>query len=213
MTPRYTEYIVEAVYRVYKGRTLSVGLSLLAILKEDPAYGLELKTEFENRTGGVWPLNAGQVYTTLDRLERDGYVRQVDSGPDGQKDYEITRAGRRRLEEWYSRPAKLKAPPRDELVLKLVMAVSSADVSVTDVIQSERKAALQLLQEYTRLKRDADSDADLGWTFLLDSLIFQAEARVRWLDACEARIGRSGKRSGRETAPIGSKRRKSEVRS
>jgi hypothetical protein len=45
-----------------------------------------------------------------------------------------------------------------------------------------------LLQDYTRLKRDAPADADLGWLFLLDSLIFQAEARVRWLDACEARL-------------------------
>lgn len=192
---------------------MSVGLSLLSMLTEAPAYGLELKTEFENRTGGVWPLNAGQVYTTLDRLERDGYVRQSDTGPDGQKIYEITPAGCERLETWFSKPAELKAPPRDELVLKLIMAMSSGSALAAKVIQSERKGGLQLLQEYTRLKRDAEADADLGWMFLLDSLIFQAEARVRWLDSCETRIERTVKRGRRDAAPAGSKRRQSEVRS
>ncbi len=192
---------------------MSVGLSLLAILIDSPAYGLELKTEFESRTGGVWPLNAGQVYTTLDRLERDGYVRQADVGPDGQKNYEITLSGRERLQSWFARPAELKAPPRDELVLKLIMALSSTVIPAAKVIQSERKGALHLLQEYTRLKRDASSDADLGWMFLLDSLIFQAEARIRWLDACEARIERAGATAGSAAASTSSKKRKSEVRS
>jgi len=192
---------------------VSVGLSLLAILVEAPAYGLELKAEFENRTGGVWPLNAGQVYTTLDRLERDGLVRQAATGPDGQKIYEATEPGRDRLHAWFTKPAELKAPPRDELVLKLVMALSSPDVSADAVIQSERKATLQLLQEYTRLKRDASPETDLGWLFLLDSLIYQAEARVRWLDTCESRIERSGKRGKPQAAPVATKRRRSEVRS
>jgi DNA-binding PadR family transcriptional regulator len=192
---------------------VSVGLSLLAILVEAPAYGLELKAEFEKRTGGVWPLNAGQVYTTLDRLERDGLVRQSATGPDGQKIYEPTAAGRERLEAWFANPAELKAPPRDELVLKLVMALSSPGISVEEVIQSERKATLQLLQEYTRLKRDASPETDLGWLFLLDSLIYQAEARVRWLDTCESRIERSGRRPKPEAAHAAAKRRKSEVRS
>lgn len=192
---------------------MSVGLSLLAILVEAPAYGLELKAEFEKRTGGVWPLNAGQVYTTLDRLERDGFVRQAATGPDGQKIYESTDAGRERLNAWFAKPAELKAPPRDELVLKLVMALSSPDVSVERVIQSERKATLQLLQEYTRLKRDASPETDLGWMFLLDSLIYQAEARVRWLDTCESRIERSEKRGKSKAAPAATKRRRSEVRS
>lgn len=192
---------------------MSVGLSLLAILVEAPTYGLDLKAEFEKRTGGVWPLNAGQVYTTLDRLERDGLVSQTATGPDGQKIYEATATGRDRLTAWFAKPAEHKAPPRDELVLKLVMALSSPDVSIEKVIQSERKATLQLLQEYTHLKRDASPETDLGWLFLLDSLIYQAEGRVRWLDTCESRIERSGKRGKPKTADAVAKRRRSEVKS
>jgi DNA-binding PadR family transcriptional regulator len=170
---------------------MSVGMSLLAILDEGPAYGLQLRNDFEARTGAVWALNVGQVYTTLDRLERDGLVEPVpDRGPEGQKLYAITQTGRRRLKEWFSQPVQQRSPSRDELVLKLIMSTARDTPPTADVIQAERRAAIELLQEYTRLKRDAPAAADLGWLFLLDSLIFQAEARVRWLDSCEARLGR-----------------------
>lgn len=170
---------------------MSVGMSLLAILDEGPAYGLQLRNEFEVRTGAVWALNVGQVYTTLDRLERDGLVEPVPNrGPEGQKLYAITQTGRRRLTEWFSQPVQQRSPSRDELVLKLIMSAARETPRTADVIQAERRAAIELLQEYTRLKRDTPGDADLGWLFLLDSLIFQTEARVRWLDSCEARLGR-----------------------
>jgi hypothetical protein len=71
------------------------------------------------------------------------------------------------------------------------MAARHAGVDTSAVIQAERRGAVELLQQYTRLKRDAVADEDLGWAFLADSLIFKTEARVRWLDACEARLARS----------------------
>jgi DNA-binding PadR family transcriptional regulator len=181
-------------------------MSLLAILDEGPGYGLQLKNRFEGRTGGVWPLNVGQVYTTLDRLQRDGLVAVRSDEDKGHKFYEITGQGRAILGKWFEEPAG-GSPPREELVLKLVM-VARSGVDARRVIQAERRHAVELLQDYTRLKRDAPADADLGWLFLLDSLIFQAEARVRWLDACEARLlsARDHRRrgvdsSGAEAAP------------
>lgn len=168
---------------------MSVGMSLLAILDEGETYGLRLKNEFEARTGGVWPLNVGQVYTTLARLQRDGLVEvNNDEEPESQKFYEITKEGQSLLAEWFAASSSAGTPSRDELVLKLVMVARRGRAEGARVIQSERRQAVELLQGYTRLKRDAPTDADLGWLFLLDSLIFQTEARVRWLDACEARL-------------------------
>jgi DNA-binding PadR family transcriptional regulator len=178
---------------------VSVPMCILAILDERPAYGLQLKNEFEARTGAIWPLNVGQVYTTLARLERDGLVRQREAS--GDKTYVITAAGRRRLRDWLTEASERPAPDRDELVLKLVMSVGLDHVNVVDVIQAERKAAVRQLQDYTRLKRDADGDETLGWHFLIDSLIFQAEARVRWLDACEARLHGARVRPRRAAEP------------
>ncbi len=172
---------------------MSVGMSLLAMLDEGSTYGLQLKSSFEARTGGIWPLNVGQVYTTLARLERDGLVSHTQSQEsEAQRPYAITGAGRERLAAWFREPTQVDPPARDELVLKIVMAVGRDDPGPAVVIQSERKKAIELLQEYTRLKRSAGADADLGWEILLDSLMFQTEARVRWLDTCESRIGRSG---------------------
>jgi DNA-binding PadR family transcriptional regulator len=168
---------------------MSVGMSLMAILEEGPTYGLSLKNEFEARTGGIWPLNVGQVYTTLGRLQRDGLVRiHPDDASEGQKVYALTEEGHHLLDAWFAEPASHGPPSREELVLKLVMVARRDRGDAATVIQTERRTAVQLLQEYTRLKRDTPSDGDLGWLFLLDSLIFAAEARVRWLDACEARL-------------------------
>ncbi len=76
---------------------MSVRHALLALLSEGPKYGLQLRQEFEERTGEVWPLNVGQVYTTLQRLERDGLVESDDSDDEGpQKSFLITAAGKGR---------------------------------------------------------------------------------------------------------------------
>lgn len=172
---------------------MSVGMSLLAILEGSPSYGLSLKNEFEARTGGIWPLNVGQVYTTLGRFQRDGLVEAKSDGEsESQKIYELTDQGRTVLEEWFQQPPRTGAPSREELVLKVVMASRRSDADAARVIQAERRNAVELLQEYTRLKRDTPEPSDLGWLFLLDSLIFQTEARVRWLDACEFRLSARG---------------------
>jgi DNA-binding PadR family transcriptional regulator len=169
---------------------MSIAMSLLTLLDQGPSFGLRMKQEFERRTGGVWPLNVGQVYTTLDRLEREGLVRQVDQGgAERQRLHEITDAGRERLAEWFRRPAD-RSPRRDQLVLKLVMAAHDLGVDTSAVIQAERRGAVEQLQQYTRLKREAPGEDDLGWAFLVDSLIFNTEARVRWLDVCEARLSK-----------------------
>ena len=162
-------------------------MSILALLDERPRYGLQLKQEFDARTGQVWPLNVGQVYTTLGRLERDGLVEASD-GDQQHRRYRITDEGRARLGEWFHRPSADGAPPRDELVLKLILAAARGPDQLQAVIWSERRAAVETLQEYTRLKRDPADASDLGWLLLLDSLVFKAESRIRWLDAARARI-------------------------
>lgn len=168
---------------------MSVGMSLLAILESSPSYGLNLKNEFEARTGGIWPLNVGQVYTTLGRFQRDGLVEaKSEAESESQKFYALTDRGRQVLDQWFQEARPHGAPSREELVLKVVMAARRSDTDAANVIQAERRNAVELLQQYTRLKRDRPEPSDMGWLFLLDSLIFQTEARVRWLDACESRL-------------------------
>jgi DNA-binding PadR family transcriptional regulator len=180
--------------------SMSVRHSLLALLDAGPMHGYGLKTEFEAATGDVWPLNVGQVYTTLGRLERDGLVG-AGADADGQKTYAITKAGRDELRRWFDTPVAREVVPRQELAIKLVFAMRSGPSVVCEVIQRQRVATIRSLQEFTRLKATAEADGDLAWVLMLDAFVFQAESEARWLDLCEARLAqieytKPGQRTG-----------------
>jgi DNA-binding PadR family transcriptional regulator len=172
---------------------MSVRHALLALLSDGPKYGLQLREEFEANTGQVWPLNVGQVYTTLQRLERDGLVTAADPGagdPGPQKAYQITEAGSAELAEWLRVPPDLSTPPRDDLVMKVLIAVRVPGTDVSEIIQAHRRYLIQLMQEWTRLKED-DNGRDLAFSLVVDSELFRVDAVVRWLDAAEARLRRA----------------------
>ena len=164
--------------------------ALLALLSEGPKYGLQLRHEFEAKTGEVWPLNVGQVYTTLQRLERDGMVESDDAETDGpQKGFRITPAGRGELLEWLRTPPDAGVPPRDELVIKVLVALGVPGVDVSELLQVHRRHLVQTMQRYTRLKEDAAED-DVGLALVADAEIFRLEAVVRWLDSADVRLKR-----------------------
>ena len=163
---------------------MAVREGILALLQRGSRYGYQLKTEFEAATGGVWDLNVGQVYSTLDRLARDGFV-EVDEA-DEQKSYEITAKGREELGAWWSTLPLSEPPPRDELILKVLLAVETDSAHALDIVTSHRTALIQLLQVRRRDARTAG--ADLATTLAADALAVRAEADLRWLDLCEQRI-------------------------
>ena len=167
---------------------MSVRYGLLALLDEAPSHGYNLKTAFERRTGGSWALNIGQVYTTIQRLERDGLVESTEAADDDRREYRITPTGRQQLAEWFENPVVAEAPARDELTIKVLLAVAAGDVDVTTLLQRQRRASIEQLQAYTRRKAKADPERDVAFLILLDALIFRTEAEIRWLDACDARI-------------------------
>jgi len=170
---------------------MSVKQALLALLEVGPMYGYQLRAEFEARTGATWPLNVGQVYTTLARLDRDGLVEPAGEDAEGHAFYGITGAGRAAVANWFETPVSRATPPRDELAIKLAIAVTVPGVDIAGVIQRQRAATIRALQDYTRLKSGAEDPADLAWLLVLDSLVFAAEAEIRWLDHCESRLARA----------------------
>jgi len=167
---------------------VSVRHALLALLSEGPKYGLQLRQEFEARTGEVWPLNVGQVYTTVARLERDGLVASDDvEEPGPQRTYRITPEGADELAAWLRTPPAADAPPRDELVIKILVAARLPGADVAQIVQAHRRRLLESMSRFTRLKQDAAED-DLGLLLVADAEIFRLEAIVRWLDAADARL-------------------------
>lgn len=168
---------------------MSVRYGLLALLERQPMYGYQLRHEFEASTGATWPLNVGQVYSTLTRLQRDGLVEESSDGDEAQHVYAISDAGRREVRAWFAAPVRHDSPPRNELAIKLALAVRTPNVDVQQVIQAQRASTIRMLQEYTRAREAAAED--LSWQLVADSLIFAAEAEVRWLDHCETALVRA----------------------
>jgi DNA-binding PadR family transcriptional regulator len=228
---------------------VSVRLGLLALLDRADMYGYQLKAQFEAQTGGIWPLNIGQVYTTLERLERDGLVAVAtglaagphpeggpgdhppggpDADPTGagarggdgrgatatrqptrvggreQKYYAITPAGRNALAGWYATSPTDMPPPRDELVAKVLFALAGGRDHALAVITRQRTALTAALQARHKQRRalagqrargtaaepPPDGAAALSTQLVTDALIARAEADLRWLDLCEARVTR-----------------------
>jgi DNA-binding PadR family transcriptional regulator len=128
----------------------------------------------------------------LTRLERDGLVRALPEHDGGQRPYEITETGRAELATWFATPISRTDRPRDELTIKLALALTTPGVDVREVLRAQRTATMRALQEYTRLKAGADRPADLAWRLVLDAMLFQAEAEIRWLDHCETSLVRYG---------------------
>src|SRR6516165_4749777 len=173
---------------------MSVRHALLALLSEGPKYGLQLREEFEARTGEVWPLNVGQVYTTLQRLERDGLVESDGDGQDGpQKGFRITAAGAGELAEWLRTPPDMASPPRDELVMKILVALRVPGTNVQDVIQVHRRYLVELMQQWTRIKENEAQrgEDDMSLALVVDAELFRLDSAIRWLDAADGRIKRA----------------------
>jgi DNA-binding PadR family transcriptional regulator len=173
---------------------VSVRHALLALLTEGPKYGLRLREEFEERTGEVWPLNVGQVYTTLQRLERDGMVAALgdaESGGGGpQKAYRITPAGEAELAGWLRVPPDLSSPPRDELVMKVLVAARVPGADMQEVVRAHRQYLARLMQGWTRLK-EQEAASDLAFSLVVDAELLRLDSLVRWLDAAGERLRRA----------------------
>ena len=168
----------------------AVRFALLALLAQGETHGYELKLRFERSTGGLWPLNVGQVYDALRRLERDGLVAPAPGAEDERRPYALTRLGRTVAEDWLSASAGAGPPPRDELAIRLLVAHASGIGAFADLVQHHREASMARLQALARRKAEA-AEEDGPEVWLVDLLMLRAQADVRWLDLIEARAERA----------------------
>ncbi|ERS36003.1 MAG: PadR family transcriptional regulator [Cutibacterium granulosum] len=164
---------------------MSIKFAILALLAERPRHGYQIKSEFDRRTNHSWPLNIGQVYTTLERLERDGLCVRGEENQDGRVIVTITEEGRRAVDEWFGNPVVQDTPPRNEIAIKLAIAASTKGRDVAGIVQAQRRVTVSALQQYRQVRRTIAED-DLAGQLILERMVFDAESEIRWLDHCEA---------------------------
>jgi DNA-binding PadR family transcriptional regulator len=175
---------------------MSVRMGLLALLAEQPSHGYQLKAGFEARTGGVWTLNVGQVYSTLERLRADGLVEPMDIEPaegDGRdrRPWRITRDGKEALDAWFDEPAVEPVPAREDFLVKVLLAFGGSPAEALAIIDRQRTELYRLLQQARRAPRraaDGDHVADLASVLMAEVVASRWEADLRWLDVCEAHL-------------------------
>lgn len=185
-----TGWVLPVIHARYSyTRHMSVRQNLLAILDQGPCYGYQLRAEFGRRTGSAWSLNVGQIYTTLERLERDGLVAKADIDEQGHVYWRITDAGRAEVHEWLRHPVEPSA--RDELAIKLAVAVTLPGLDVGAVIETQRRASTARLAELqSSAEAEPETPEDLARVLVVDALAAAAEAEVRWLDRVTERLAR-----------------------
>ena len=180
---------------------MSVRHALLALLSDGPKYGMQLRDEYEATTGDIWPLNAGQVYTTLQRLDRDGLADSDGAGDDERhKRFRIIAQGGSELAGWLRTPPGPAAPPRDELVTKVLVATRGPGVDVAEVIQAHRRQAVELMQEWTRLKEE-QTEFDLSFALVIDAELTRLGGIARWLNLADQHVKRAAKDPAPGPAP------------
>ncbi|PSL38826.1 PadR family transcriptional regulator [Labedella gwakjiensis] len=172
---------------------MTVRQSLLAILAVGPCYGYQLRAEFDRRTGSTWPLNVGQIYTTLERLERDGLVRRGETDAEGHLYWEITIDGRSAVTDWFTEPVRPTTGTRDELAVKVAIASTLPGVDAAAVVAAQRSATTARLDELERsvFGGEGGSAEEVAWGLLRDGLVMDAETEMRWLDRCAEVLGAS----------------------
>jgi DNA-binding PadR family transcriptional regulator len=168
---------------------MSIKHAILGLLADRPLHGYELKAAYEAELVPATQLNYGQVYTTLERLGRDGLVaHEVVSQterPD-KKVYALTREGRRELQEWLTAPSHLDLDLRNETFLKLILARRLKGADPFKVLVVERRSCFERLHEVTQARARADKEgASLQTILLLDLAVLKLEAFLKWLDRCE----------------------------
>lgn len=172
---------------------MSVKHALLALLEDGPQGVYRLHSRFEEVTAGQWALNIGQAYSTIQRLERDGYVESVGSEPSsepGRADidlFALTSKGRSMLEQWWTQPLDRTKAERDECSVKIAFALSKSTQLAQSVIDQQRFATMSAIQKLNHTKRHNDNP-EPGWHISVERQSFLLEAEMRWLDHIERSV-------------------------
>lgn len=169
---------------------MSLKFGVLGLLAGGPLHGYEVKTRFEAMFGGTWDVNIGQVYTTLQRLERDTLIRPVgERGDRGRQQYELTPAGQELLRSWISEPESGPQQLRDAVFLKLVLSQRLGDGHQGQLLRRQRRVFLQRLKDLTALEQRARSEGREDLVLLARGGVLHTEADLRWVDELMAEDG------------------------
>jgi DNA-binding PadR family transcriptional regulator len=166
---------------------LSPEYVLLGLLDRGPSHGYELHQKLASDLSEIWHLSQSQIYSILNRLEEQGYIRGVVIEQEklpSKRSYKVTNAGQVHFEKWLFAPSRASVRAiRIEFTTRLYFSLARdpqlAVQLVSDQI-SETQGSLAKLSEVQSLLPEDQSFNRLG----LDLRIRQLESILEWLETC-----------------------------
>jgi DNA-binding PadR family transcriptional regulator len=166
-----------------------VRLPLLALLAKEPAHGYELKNRLERVFGQAYPSpNIGQIYGTLQRLERAGLVRSQDvvqSNRPNTRVYELTPAGAEAVADWVEAPSD-GPRVRDDFFMKLALGPMTGSCDRLELINRQRHHYLRLMRGLSRLASTCDGNRVSR--LLVEGAMLHLQADLDWLERCQQEL-------------------------
>lgn len=170
---------------------MSLKFGILGLMVAEPLHGYEIKSRFEALMGGTWEVNIGQIYATLQRLERDDLIESVgERGDRGKLAYRLTEQGSRELTTWLTQPEPAPQLLHDDLFVKLLLLRRLANGDLADLLQRQRRVLLQHLRDLAALERQARGDGRTDLLLIIQGASMHTEADIKWLDLCLDEIAR-----------------------
>jgi DNA-binding PadR family transcriptional regulator len=164
-------------------------LPLLALLAKEPAHGYELKSQLERILGEAYPSpNIGQIYLTLQRLEKAGLVSGKDvvqAGRPNKRTYELTPAGREAVDAWLTEPSD-GPRVRDDFFMKLALGPLAGQTDRLELINLQRRHYLTQMRALSRLPTAGDGNPIAG--LLVEGAMLHVQADLDWLERCQAEL-------------------------
>jgi len=172
-------------YSICIPKKMSLRFAILGLMAEEPLHGYEVKGRFERMLGGTWEVNIGQVYTTLQRLERDGLIEA--SGGRGDRNklaYRSTAAGRDAFLEWLAQPDDEPQQLRESIYLKLLLALRQRNGVALALLGRQHRLYLQRLRDLSVLEDRAVHDGRDDLVLLYRGAVLHTEADLKWVEGC-----------------------------
>ena len=174
---------------------MTIKHAILGILKDAPRHGYEMKNLFNEKVGDFWNLNYGQIYTTLDRLTKEGLVDWVEEEQDSKPDkkvYYLSPKGDQELAWWLQQPLSKPRALRDELFIKLLFLDKDEPDKIYQLIEQQTEIYLNYMKELTnkkyKLTKEGINRDNIITDLLMDAALFHAEADIRWLRHAEGKL-------------------------
>src|SRR5438105_3767080 len=175
-------------YSVWIAGNVSLKYGVLGLLADEPLHGYEVKNRFESMLGGTWEVNIGQIYTTLQRLERDGWVRPVGKrGDRGKLLYELSLPGREALVDWLAQPDSGPQQLHKDIYVKLLLATRVANGGLPGLLGRQKRAYLQRLRDLNQLEARARRDGRNDLARLVRGALLHTEADIKWIEELSER--------------------------